>query len=132
MMWDLYALDGISLSNLTKMTLTALKVVPSDANYRDWIGALLIADQSLNSQSNCQTIYNRAIERGLGSNISNISCSNISTEVFNQKSSPQAPPQSSASSDTDCGVLGGSGYGPTLLWILILPILIPFLGGRTS
>lgn len=137
MLWDLSAEDGIAVSDVTKMLLTAIELMVADSGYQHLVLAMMLADDALYSGQYCETIYNRAIDRGMASLLEDISCSKAipKLEVEEESSTPSAGEggensviqvkNSSKSSGGLCGQIGmKTDHAWSLFVLLVLPALV--------
>lgn len=150
MLWDLYAKDGIALEDVTHMVLKAIDLLVEDSGYQHFVVGMMLADQALFQGGKCTAIYNRAVERGLSTFLSNISCESVKatpvaitdvTDVEGVEKSgtvttkPVASSTSKSSKKSICGVLMGSssanGQALSFLILFILP-LIPAIVRRST
>ncbi len=148
MLWDLYVKDGMILEDITHLVLKSIDLLVANSGYKHFVVGMMMADYSIFEGKNCSTIFNRATQRGLGSLLTDISCSSValkegsglgkSVEVYgpSKPSTSSSPVTSSKSSKkSNCGVLGGAssanGQALSFLILFILP-LIPAVVRRTT
>ncbi len=121
MLWDLTRVGNIDRNDVVKLSLYAIDLLAPTSGYLDFVRSLLIADERLSNRQNCEVIYARAVDRGLGSLISDMSCS------IGDFGNRLAPPQTSERKEKAlCGaILGDSHQFSLSLWFLV-PIFLPF------
>ncbi len=137
MLWDLIHVDGIDSSILVEMLIKAIDLFVTDSGYQHLVLALLMVDEADFQGTHCQTIYNRALERGLKEKISAFDCSQISALVESSgglssvsgeeqvSSVTQGGSTSSRSSSTWCGAIGIDPNNSVSIFILLtLPLLV--------
>ena len=133
LLWDLTAKDAIDRTLVSKAVLGGVALLAQSSGYRDFIIALLKADESQNGGAHCQTILERAQTRGLESFLTDVSCSNTLPEISGtQQATTIAEDNSESSNSGDsggglCGVAGGSVGTASGLWWLLLPLMMMIL-----
>jgi hypothetical protein len=151
MLWDLYMKDGIALEDVTHMVLKAIDLLVEDSGYQHFVVGMMLADQAIFQGGKCTLIYNRAVERGLSTFLTGITCDSVKstpagatavTDVSGVEktggsttsSTPVAGTTSRSSKKSVCGVLMGSsanGQVFSFLLLFILP-LIPAIIRRST
>lgn len=139
MLWDLIHEDGIDSATVVEMVIKAIDLFVTDSGYQHLILALLMVDEANYEGKNCQTIYNRALERGLEEVISEFDCSLISTLVESSgglssvtgedqvTETTETTSATKSSSNNWCGAIGVSAHASSsVLFLLALPLLIGF------
>ncbi|SMF54854.1 hypothetical protein [Pseudobacteriovorax antillogorgiicola] len=136
-LWDLITIDGISTDTVTQIVLQAIDLFVKDSGYTHFILGLMMVDESSFAGQYCDTIYNRAIERGLAEKITDYDCSNIATlvadsggslsELVGGDTSSSTEENSSSSSKTSwCGSIGLSegSSGLSIILLVGLPLIL--------
>ncbi len=135
MLWDLTELDGIDNTLVVKLTLYAVDLLASNSDYHDLVLGLLHADRALSSGANCPKIYARAVERGLGSAISNFGCSDatlpgiVETSTGSTLGTGEKTGTTKTGGSQICGVVSGTGR-PVVAMLIVLPMLVMLLPRR--
>ena len=122
MMWDLKEIDGIDINELAGLLLSAIELFASGSGYRDLVITLLLANNSAGTP-HCQTILNRAIERGLKPLISDIECNNQIPAVGSETGSTSDNTETKSGGSNLCGSLGLAS-GPSQAVLFALPIAL--------
>ena len=130
-LWDLVTKDGLGEDLVTTLLLQAIDLFVTNSGYTHLVLGLLLVDESSYGGQYCETIYNRAIDRGLEEFISGIDCNNVAEIVTNNggqlaNETPVATPtETSDSKRNSCGSIGIAGQGGvSLLFFALIPLLL--------
>ena len=130
MLWDLHAKDDISLSHLTKMVLKSIDLMPVNANFLDFLVTLMIADRDLYAGEYCETLYDQALNRGLGDVLGTFDCSSDFSnppkrnQFADTTESIQSKNSGNGGAKGLCGVV--SGKSPSSASFSLIIFLLPF------
>jgi hypothetical protein len=142
MLWDLHSKDAIPFQDVTRLVLKTIGLMVEDSGYRHWAIGMLLADDAFFKGANCQTIRNRLVARGLGTEVQDITCESLTSQTLITSTSTASvkdylgPASDSVTStaattkrksSTNCGMISGGGtHGHDLSYLLILGL--PFFG----
>ncbi len=131
MLWDLRG-KKVDATELDRTVLRGVELIQADSGFHDLILALAMADAELYAGKNCPAIYTEALNRGLGSKISDsFTCDDIPLSGFRSPNSSTLTQKSSKKSDDllSCGTLSSdlskSEKSPLSRTILLLLLLSP-------
>lgn len=136
LLWDLRTKDSIPAETMTQLVLKAINLFVQDSGYQHFILGLLFIDYTDYDGQYCKTIYDRALARGMETQLSGISCDNISdladngddVETMLGNSTTETTTTSSQSrsskSSTWCGNIGMTAQGS---WPLALFLGLPLI-----
>lgn len=133
LLWDLYQNESIPKDEMVKIALGSIDYLQKKSGYQDLIIGLLHADLEIAEGSHCQTIYNQAKARGLGSQIESFDCNNIPAAAKSTAKSGATTPGDSetettkSSSSGVCGIGSHTGKPLQYAWLYFVPLL-PLLG----
>ncbi|MBC7659899.1 MAG: hypothetical protein H7249_09345 [Chitinophagaceae bacterium] len=142
MLWDLHAKDGIALDDVTTLVLKGVDLLVYNSGYKHLVVAMMLVDHTNFQDKYCPTILARAKVRGLGSQLSDITCGSIgassvgitkvTSAIPSEAETAVATPSAPKSSKKTCGVLGGdtADGAAGLALILSLPVVAWILRRR--
>ena len=136
MLWDLIQTDGLDRDTVASIVIGAVDLFVSNSGFSHLVLAMLMVDEADHGGSYCQTIYDRALARGLQSKISSFDCSQIASlieaagggieDIEDTTNETTTTRESTSSSKSWCGSIGsGSVQGKmSLVALMVLPLLI--------